>query len=217
MGQDPHVVVQKAGLGLGLHLAVHEGPGLLEVSELEGQGGDAHLGVVGGEVGGVGDDDVHGAGVQGHGVDEVGVAAQLAGGIDLGGQGAAGLLGDLVRELLGRDVAGVLVVGGHTDLQGQGGAGGAVLRLGGGAALRGGAGGGIAAAAAAGGQGEHQSGGEEQRGESLLHDSTSFHSFDFSSPIHAGKRNRSQRAPLRSRAFFSSAAPNRGLPRKGLP
>ena len=213
VGQHPHVEVQQTGLGLGLHLAVHEGPGLLEVSELEGQGGDAHLGVVGGEVGGVGDDDVHGAGVQRHGVDEVGVAAQLAGGVDLSGQSAAGLLGDLVSELLGGNGAGVLLVGGDADLQGEGGVGGGgAAGLGGSGALGGGGGG---AVAAAGGQSEHQSGGQEHGGESLLHDSTSFHSNDFIVYVHTSQQD--QMTPLRSRAFFSSAAPNRGLPRKGFP
>ena len=121
MGQDVDIgELKKLCLGGSFNLAFHEREGSVKVRKQEGQAGDVHVGNDGAEVGSVGDDDVNRTVVDRQGLNELAVAAELAGGINFRLDSAVGLLFDFFCEIIGCDVARVGIGGGNTDLQDDG-------------------------------------------------------------------------------------------------
>ena len=157
VGQHTHILAQQAFLSGSLDVAVHECPCIVEGLELERQCGNAHLCIVGGKVGSVGDDDIHRAGIQSDGVDQVSIAAQLAGGVQLNFHSAAGLFGNFFCKLLCALCTGVFFVGGEAQLQGDSRAGSGSGRTGG-SCSRGSGSSSAGAGAAAGSQTQSSSG-----------------------------------------------------------
>ena len=121
MGQDVDIgELKELCLGSSFDIAFHKGKGSIKVRKQEGQTRDVHVGNDGAEVGSVGDDDVNRTVVDRQGLNELAVAAELAGGINFRLDSAVGLLFDFFCKIIGCDVARVGIGGGNTDLQDDG-------------------------------------------------------------------------------------------------